>query len=381
MDICNRCISDLSIPGVSFDRDGICSYCKLHDKLDNAYPLTDTGAIQLNKIVKSIKKSGEGKKHDCIVGISGGRDSTYTLYQTKELGLRPLAVHFNDGFGNPVAGENMKKVTKKLDIDLITISSDWRESKDLKLAFLKSSTPDLEQGTDVGIWATLYGAAERKKVKWVIIGHSFRTEGFSPLPWNYMDGKYLKEVLQEFGTVKLRRWRPKDPGFNFELQHVFYYTVLKRIQMFPILFYFDYRRKEVDKLLKEQFDWVSPGAHYYDDLYQSLMSYVLRKKFNIDRRRANYSALVRSCQMTRDEALNKMNKVSVIEDESVINLCIKRLGLEQEEFEKIMKLPTKTFRDYKTTYNLIKKMKFLIKTAGKLNIGPPIAYEKLFECG
>src|SRR5690606_19116278 len=140
--------------------------CRLHDKMERQYPLTEEGKRKFETILERIRRAGRGKPHDCVVGISGGRDSTYTLYLAKKVwGLRPLAVHFNDGFGNPVAGQNMRRATARLGVKLITISSDWRESKDLKIAFLKASTPELEEGTDLGIATSLYGVAAKENIR------------------------------------------------------------------------------------------------------------------------------------------------------------------------------------------------------------------------
>ena len=156
--ICNRCIVDTTFPGVTFDQSGICNFCKVHDKLEQEFPLGERGRAKVERMVDEIKKNGKNKKYDCVCGISGGRDSTYNLYLVKKVfGLRPITVYFNDGFGNPVAGENMVKMTARLGVEMRTITSDWRESKDLKLAFLKASTPDLEEGTDLGIATALYG--------------------------------------------------------------------------------------------------------------------------------------------------------------------------------------------------------------------------------
>jgi N-acetyl sugar amidotransferase len=373
---------DTSVPGIHFNNAGECNFCKLHDKMDQEFPLGEKGKKIVDRIVRDIKKAGKGKKYDCVLGISGGRDSSFTLYYAKKvLGLNPIAVHFNDGFGNPVAGENMVKACRKMGVELRTITSDWRESKDLKIAFLKASTPDMEEGTDIGIATALYGVATKENIKYILIGQSFRTEGIAPLSWNYLDGKYLKAVHKLYGTYPLRKWSPADPGFNLDLKEMTYYCVMKGIKTFPILYYADYVRKNVDELLIRELDWKNPGAHYFDDLYQSIMSYVNRVKFNIDRRLFNYSALVRSGQMTRHEALERVKEVYVIEDPKVMNLCIKRLGITQEEFEEIMKLPAKTFRNYPNNYRLIKGMKFPIRIMSKLNLLPGSAYDKYFNCG
>ena len=152
MQICNRCVQDSTVPGISFDDKGECNFCKLHDKMCELFPNDERGEAFLAKTFEKIKVDGKNKKYDCIVGISGGRDSTYLIWKVvKDWGLRPLAVHFNDGFDNPVGGENMINAVKKLGVELRTITSDWREAKDLKISFLKASTPDLNLGIDIGI--------------------------------------------------------------------------------------------------------------------------------------------------------------------------------------------------------------------------------------
>jgi N-acetyl sugar amidotransferase len=379
---CKRCIIDTSVPGAYFDANGICNFCHLHDKMCNDFPNDGKGEVYLEKHLQQIKKAGIGKKYDCVIGISGGRDSMYTLYMArKKWGLRPLAVHFNDGFGNPVAGENMIKGCKILDIELRTITSDWRESKDLKLAFLKASTPDLEQGTDIGIATALYGVAAKENIKYIIIGQSFRTEGIAPLSWNYLDGKYLKSVHKQFGAIPLRKWKADDPGFNLDLREIIYYTLFKGIRTVPLLYYTDYIRKHTDELLKRELQWENTGAHYFDDLYQALMTNLHRLKFGINRRIYNYSALVRSGQMSREEALEKAAAPYSIEDPKVISLCIKRLGLTEAEYQEIVNRPVKTFRDYPNRYNLIKMARPIIWCLSKMNILPGSAYDKYFNCG
>jgi N-acetyl sugar amidotransferase len=379
---CKHCIIDTRVPGTTFDSNGICNFCHLHDRMEKEFPMGEQGSLKIKQITDHIKLSGKKKKYDCVLGVSGGRDSMYTLYYVKKiLGLNPIAVHFNDGFGNPVAGENMIKATKKLGVELRTITSDWRESKDLKIAFLKASTPDLEEGTDVGIATSLYAIAAKENVKYILIGQSFRTEGIAPLSWNYLDGKYLKSVHKKFGSIPLRKWKPTDPGFNLDLKEIFYYVVIKRIRTVPILYYLNYIRKDVDQLLIDELDWVNPGAHYFDDLYQALMTYVHRTKFNINRRIYNYSALVRSGQMTREEALVKSKEIYAIEDPKIIDLCIKRLGLTQEEFQSLLRSEIKTFRDYPNNYSLIKKSRLIIKILSKLDFLPASTYDKYFNCG
>lgn len=379
---CTRCVQDSTVPGIYFDKNGVCNFCHFHDNLVKAFPNGKEGKAKLERYFKEIKRKGKNKKYDCIIGISGGRDSTVLLYlAVKEWGLRPLAVHFNDGFDNPVAGENMLKAVKILGIDLRTITSDWREAKALKIDFLKASTPDLNMGTDIGIASSLFGTAAKEGVKYILIGQSFRTEGIKPLSWAYFDGDYLREVHKKFSTIPLRKWTPNDPGFNFGIKELIYYSVIRGIKTILPMYNHDYIRDEAEKVIIKELDWVYPGAHYFDDLYHSLIKYIHRVKFNIDMNMNSDSALVRSGQLSREIALKRAHGVYAIEDPKVIDLCIKRLGITKEEFEEWMALPPKTFRNYKTAYSVIRVMKYPIKIMATLHLVPRITYDKYFNCG
>jgi len=380
---CKRCISDTSCPGIKFDQYGICNFCYLHDKWAKLYPNNLEGQHVIDKLVKQIKKNKNlNNKYDCVIGISGGRDSSYLLYlAVKKYGLNPLAVHFNDGFDNPVAGENMLNAIKILKVDLRTITSNYLESRDLKIAFLKASTPDLNQGTDVGIAAACYGVAYEENIKTILFGQSFRTEGIKPVSWAYMEGDYLKGVHDLFGEIKLKKATKERPNYQLSPYQLFYYSVIKGIKAFSPLYYESYIRKDVDSVLKDELKWVYPGAHYYDDLYWSLITYVHRKKFNIDFRLNSYSALIRDAQMTREEALERVKTKYILEDQKIIDLCLRRLQISKEDFEHWIALPPKTFRDYPNGYAKMKFAKPLIWLLGKAGFFPEIVYDKYFNCG
>ena len=373
---------DASVPGIGFDAAGICSFCAVHDRMDRDFPLGEAGRLTVQRQAEEMRRAGRKRRFDCVLGVSGGRDSSYTLwYCVTQLKLRPIAVHFNDGFGNPVAGENMVRACQRLGVEMRTITSDWRESKDLKIAFLKASVPDMEEGTDLGIATALYGVAAKEGVQHIVIGQSFRTEGIAPLSWNFLDGKYLHAVHKQFGTVPLRAWEPGNPGFNLTLKEMFYYAFIRRIKTVTLLYHLDYVRKDVDKVIARELGWKSPGAHYSDDLYQSLIYYLNRTKFNIDRRLFNYSALIRSGQMSREVAMDSISRVNVIEDPALIDLCIKRLGLTRAEFDEIVATPPKTFHDYPNNYGLLKLLRWPIKLMSRMNLIPESAYDKYFNCG
>ncbi len=375
---CRRCVADSTIPAISFNQQGVCSLCDFHDRLCDLYPENEGALKELQSKIEKIKAQGRNKKYDCIIGLSGGRDSTYLLYlAVKEWGLRPLAVHFNDGFDNPVAGENMLKATKILGADLRTITSDFRECKDLKIIDLKASTPLLNNGTDLGIGAALYGVAYKEGIKTILYGQSFRTEGIRPLAWAYFDGDFVRKLHKRFGSHPLRKWKASNPGYNLGVKEMIFYT-LNGIKTFAPFYYYPYIRSNADEILKRELDWTYPGAHYYDDLYWSLITYVHRVKFNIDFRKIAYSALIRSNQMNRDFALKSIESPYVMEDEKIITLCIKRLGISREEFDSYMKLPPKNFWDYPTSYSILRALKFPIWVMTRIGIAPKVVYEKYF---
>lgn len=380
--ICTRCIQYETVPGISFDDNGVCNYCHLHDELCEMFPNGEKGTKQLNKIIKNIKQQSKNKEFDCVVGISGGRDSIYLLYNAvKVWKLRVLAVHSNDYFDNPIATENMRKAVEKLNIKFINVCYQKELAYELKRDFLKASVPDLNMGTDIAIATALYSTAYKYGIKNIFIGQSFRTEGIKPLEWSFFDGKYLKTVHNMFGKIPLPKWTPENPTYNLDLKEMFFYAVLKGIKTFTPNYYINYVRKEAEEIIKNELDWVYPGAHYFDDLYHSFIAYVHRVKFHINLNINSDSALVRDGQLTREEALDRANKPYHIENDKVIEDCLKKINVSQLDFDKIMKLPLKTFKNYNTSYNIIKMLKYPIKMASTLNIVPKVVYKKYFEFG
>ncbi|MBS1618488.1 MAG: N-acetyl sugar amidotransferase [Bacteroidetes bacterium] len=377
---CTRCICDNTIPGIGFDDAGVCSLCHMHDSFDAAFPNDARGEKVLQKKFEKIRKDGAGKKYDCVIGISGGRDSIYLLYlAVTKWKVRPLAVHFNDGFDNPVAGENMLKAVRRLGVELRTITSDFRECKDLKITDLKASTPLLNNGTDVGIGASLYGVAYKEGIKHILFGQSFRTEGIRPIAWAYFDGDHLRAVHKIFGKVPLRKWKPDDPGFNLGIKEMFFYTVINGIRVHSPLYNYPYNREEAGEILSRELDWVYPGAHYFDDLYWALITYLHRTKFKINFRLIEYSALIRSGQLDREEAIARAQRPYRIEDPKVISLCIKRLGLTEQEFEQIIQSPPKNWWDYPNSYKWMKLAQGPIYILTKMGIFTQVVYDKYFS--
>jgi N-acetyl sugar amidotransferase len=368
--VCTRCILDTTVPGIRFDEDGVCTFCRIHDELERNHPTGAEGEKRFKAIIDQIKADGRGKEYDCIVGVSGGRDSTYTLYTAVQMGLRPLAVHFDNGWNSDIGVSNIKSTTDKLDVDLETHVADWEEFKDLQLSFLKASVSDAEVPTDYVILSVLYEAAKRHGVRYILNGHSFRTEGVAPITWTYMDGKYVRAVHDKFGTAKLTSF----PVMS--LSELLNNTFIKRIQVINVPEFIPYEHAAVHDVLENQLGWTYYGGHHHESVYTVFFqSYYLPKKFNIDKRKLEYSALIRSGQMDREQALQEVQQPYPYEPE-VVEYTIGKLGLSPEEFEQIMGNERKSFTDYPSYYSIIKACRAPIKIACNLNLLPHIFYEK-----
>lgn len=364
--ICTKTVMDTTDPDITFDDQGISNHyynylSKVNDRIEEG----SQAEIKLKAIINKIKQAGKGKEYDCIVGVSGGTDSTYVAYKCKEYGLRPLAVHFDNGWNSELAVSNIEKVLKKLDIDLFTYVIDWEEFSELQVSFLKSSTPDIEIPTDHAIFALLYEVATKHNIKYIMNGMNFRTESIMPFAWAYghIDWKYVKSVHEKFSRVKLKNY----PHFSFA--KLFYYTIVKRIKYVSILNYIDFNKDEAQKFLAEKLDWRDYGGKHHESVYTRIVqTYVLPKKFNIDKRRAHLSNLIISGQITREAAL-KLLEIPPYNEDTVqddIEYLVKKLRLSDQEFEGIMNAPNKTFKDYPNNFKIYtfakKTQQYLRKT-------------------
>lgn len=354
--ICTRCIMDVTDREITFDEQGVCNHCRKYDQVMLAYPLNDPQArdAQLQKMVARIKKAGQGKAYDCIIGVSGGVDSTYLAYVAKEHGLRPLAVHLDNGWNSELSVHNIEKVLHNLDIDLYTHVLDWEEFKDLQLSFLKASVSDAEIPTDHAISGILYRMAVKNNVSYILLGTNYSTESGIPSSWTYgvSDWRYIASVHRLFGSKKLKTYT------HFSLFDELTLKTLRGIKVFPILDYIPYVKEDVLDVLQNKLGWEYYGGKHYESIYtRFFQGYILPKKFNIDKRRAHFSSLIRSGQKTREQALNEMSEPTYPEDLQVSDreYVIKKLGLTENQFEKIMAMPVKTYHDYPTYAGLAEK--------------------------
>jgi N-acetyl sugar amidotransferase len=361
---CTRCIMDsVADRGITFDGEGLCHHCQRYDELVSARRLRgDAGREALRTLVERIKASGRGHEYDCIVGVSGGVDSTYVAWLVKQHGLRPLAVHFDNGWNSELATRNIERVLRNLGIDLHTHVVDWEEFRDLQLAFLRASTPDGEIPTDHAIGALLWKQAASRGIKYIISGMNFATESISVPDWSYghSDWRFIKDVHRRFGSIKLKTYP------HFSLSYLFYANVVRGVRIVSILNYVDYDKEQAMKLLREQLGWKDYGGKHHESIYTRFyQGYILPRKFGVDKRYGHLSDLINAGQLSRVQALAEMRRPPYAEELQQQDLAyvLKKLRLSAERFEEIMRAPVKSFRDYRNQYGAVQ---FLRNTVNRL---------------
>jgi hypothetical protein len=343
----------------------------MHDGLDKRYPVDTSGKL-FEELIGKIKKAGRNKKYDVVVGVSGGRDSIYALYKLKEAGLRPLGVHLDNGWVNEIAQQNIKKASEKLGVDIIEYEFDDEKVKQMYKACLKASVPDICLPCSIGVGSSLYKAAVKHNVPYVVISISFRTEGVYPLKENYCDGLYYDHIMKQFNG-------PEIKNFNkMKLLDFMRYVFLKKIKIIQLPFYqYDYDPKKIDEILKKEINWVCGGKHHFDCTYHPLAFYVKFHKFGFDNRRIGYSAQVRSGYKNREETLKELEKIQEYDED--VKKSLKELNISDKEFNEIMAQKVKCFEDYPNYHSLVSHFKPFFKILSKLNLLPESIYEKFFD--
>ena len=370
MKICNNCIYDETIPHIEFNGKGVCNYCERDEELNKEYPTGEKGEKILNDIIKKIKNEGRREKYDVVVGVSGGCDSSFLLHLAVKSGLRPLAVHFDNTWNSKIAVENIERMITKLDIDLYTHVVNNKEYNDLVRSFFLASVPDLDSGTDLAIGATLYKAAEEHNIKWIWNGHSFRTEGISPQGWFYQDAKYVRSIHKLFGNTEIKSL-PLMDFWPWMRQ-----LLVKRIKRIRPLYYMNYDKEKIKKFLNKEYGWEWYGGHHMENRSAYFVNnFYLPEKFGIDLRKCEYSALIRSGQMTRKKALEKINEEKEM-DESLVVEMKKRLDLTDKEFNDMMANEKKDYTDYPTYKRLFERLRPFFYVLYKLNLVPKSFYLK-----
>lgn len=340
---------DTSDPDITFNSIGICNHCQTYEERKRLFILPlEQRKRKLDSIISYCRTKGKGKPYDCIIGISGGVDSTYVAYLVKTLGLRPLAVHLDNGWNSELAISNIKNVLANLGIELYTYVLDWEEFKSLQLAFLKASTPDSEIPSDHAITALMRQLAAEYDVP-MIWGVNFNSESILPTAWaqGHTDWGYIKRVNKIFGNKKLHNYP------HYSVIKLIYYKRFKRQKTIDILNHIDYDKEKAKEFLIKELGWRDYGGKHHESIYTRIFqTYILPIKFGYDKRRAHYSSLILAGQMNRDEAINMLkelpyNPITIDKD---IEYLIKKLEVDCSEFNEIMNSEIKFYQDFSPTF-------------------------------
>jgi N-acetyl sugar amidotransferase len=361
--ICQRCVYDSSVPNIVFDEEGVCNYCRLHDQMNQEYPTGAEGLRRLEVMLNQIKKEGRGKKFDCIIGVSGGCDSSWLIVKMVEMGLRPLAVHFDNTWNSPIATRNIFNVLESVNVPLYTHVVNNVEYDDIYRSFLKAGVKDIETPTDIGLAATLYQAAEKYGISTIMEAHSFRTEGVAPLGWFYIDGKYVSSVHKQFGTVPMKTYP------NMSVTAFIRWSALRNIKRVRPMYYLDYDKAAARKMLSEHHGWTWYGGHHLENRFTAFAhSYFFPRRFGMDSRLLGHAALVRSNQCSREAAILELEQPQPY-DAELVDMVKKRLGLSDQEFESLLESPRKTWQDYKTykqTFERLRPLFWFLYKSGRV---------------
>lgn len=369
--ICTKCIYDDNVPNISFDDKGVCNYCHQVDSLILQYSTgMPEGEKQLMDIIEEIKKAGKGNKYDCVIGVSGGTDSSFLLLKCIEWGLRPLAVHYDNTWNSAIATENIRKVTSKLNIDLQTYVIDNKESDDIFKSFFIAGVPEFDASTDIAFVQVIRKYAAKYKIKYIFEGHSFIAEGISPQGKNYFDGKYIESIHKKYGKLRMKTY-PNMTFYQFLKWAIFY-----RQKFIRPLWYINYSKPQARKELIETTGWTYYGGHHLENRATSFAHTIYHpQKFNIDNRNWSLAAEVRAGILDRDEAISIYNKPIEV-DADLLPYVMKRLSLTDDEYEKYMKSPNRSFRDFKTYKKRFELFRPLFKILADKNLVPRSFYLK-----
>ncbi len=346
---------DTSDSKIVFDQTGVCDHCRTFDQKIRPHWHTDErGLREIEAIVAGIKEAGRGRDFDCIIGMSGGIDSSYLTYLAKEqFGLRPLVFHVDAGWNSQIAVNNIEKLVDKLNLDLFTEVIDWEEMRDLQLAFFKSGVPHIDTPQDHAFFATMYKFAEQHSVRHILTGANFSTECVrNPLEWMYYqsDAIQLRDIHRRFGTRPLVKY-----PITSILRHKIYLPYVRRIKVVRPLNHVPYLKSEAMNLLQAKFGWQPyPQKHFESRFTKFYESFWLPKKFGYDTRRVQYSSLILTGQMTRPEALARLGQPPY--DEATIaqdfQYVATKLGISTAELQGYFDAPNRTYRDYKSQENI-----------------------------
>ena len=367
---CKICLFDTKNTDAVLDEEGVCNYCHLYQQMEREYSL-ENGSEKLELIVNEIKSCKKfGQKYDCIIGVSGGIDSTFLLYtMVKKYDLKPLAVHFDNGWNTAIATNNMKSICRAMDVDLEIYSVDNDEFDDIIMSFLKAGVLDIDAPTDIGLITTLYQKADEYNINYIIEGHSFRTEGVQPLNWAYVDGKYIYDIHKKFGTKKMVTYP------NLWISKFVKWTAIKKIKRIRPLYYIDYNKNKVREMLRD-YGFIDYNGHHHENKWSAFnYSYYLPKRAQIDGRLNEICSYLRRGLITKDDACVIL-KEPVEYNQEIIYEILQRLNMSQSDLDCLMDQPIKTWHEFKTYKCVFHKTKLIWYSLYKAGIVPKSFYVK-----
>lgn len=355
--ICKRCVMDTTDSKIRFDQEGVCDHCITFDtKVMPNWHTDEQGEKALMTIVDGIKAEGKGKDFDCIIGMSGGIDSSYLTYLAKEkMGLRPLVFHVDAGWNSQEAVNNIERIVDRLGLDLFTEVIDWEEMRDLQLAFFKAGVPHIDTPQDHAFFATMYNFAEKYNVRHILTGANYSTECVrNPIEWMYYqsDSVQLKDIHQKYGTRPLRNF-----PITSILRHKIYLRYWRKIQVVTPLNYLPYHKADAMRLLQEKYGWQPyPQKHFESRFTRFYEGFWLPTKFGYDVRRVQYSSLILTDQMTRAEAIERLKQPPLDPEiaRQEFDYVATKIGITSEELRRYLEQPNRTYRDFKSQENVYK---------------------------
>lgn len=350
---CKRCLlNNLDDENITFNERGECRYCTYYDQAMGKLGDDRERKRWIDNKISEIKKAGAGKEFDCILGVSGGVDSTYLAYWAHQNGLRPLVVHFDNGWNSELAVANIRNICNKLGFSLNTFVINWEEFKEFQLAYLRAGVVDIEVLTDHAIMATIYAVARKYGIRYTINGFNYATEAVMPKGWVFNKGDWenIKDIYRKFGSRKPIK---TFPHVSF-LKKLFYHWFL-RLESIQVLNYIPYNKKEAKDIITRELGWRDYGGKHYESVFTKFyQAYILPVHFGIDKRRAHLSNLICSGQISKEEALRELQQPLYQQtecDEEKSYVC-KKLGLSLQEFDLLMKGQVRKHEDFKTETRL-----------------------------
>jgi N-acetyl sugar amidotransferase len=352
--LCSRCVMDTSVSDILFDANGVCNYCSsAFNRIQKELFVGAEHQGKLAELIEQIKREGKGKPYDCIIGLSGGVDSSYVAYLTKrKFGLRPLAVHLDNGWNSELSVKNIEQLITKLDIDLYTHVIDWNEFRSVQKAFLTSSIANCEIPTDHAIVALLYRMAAKHRTRFIITGGNIATESIMPDIWmeDAKDLKLLKIINKTYGGGKIKTL----PTMSY--MQLAWNILIRKIRYVGILNYLDFDKNKAISILETELGWKRYEAKHFESIYtRFFQGYLLPTKFGIDKRRAHLASLIVSGQLSRDEALKSLLlpplEPSVAAKD--VEYVLSKLEITNDDFKNILATPIKYGRDYSNTEKVL----------------------------